>query len=228
MCEGDRTDRPLSLQQVDHAPVGDLGHGELGDRLQRAPVVERATELHSGAEQEVLRLLGPLLGVDVRRSADPEVDGALRIAERNRPAEVPAVAAVRGPEAVLDLEHLARLERLLAALERRAEVVGMNDPDPLVTLSGAGLEARVLEPAAVVVVRLAVGTGRPDDLRHRVRERPVTRLALAHRLRELALAHELLLPAQPLVLPVQLDERRDLRAQHVRVERLRQIVDCTA
>jgi hypothetical protein len=153
VSEPDRADRLLVLEQVDHAPVGDLGDGELRDRLQCAPVLERAGELDAGAEQEVLRLLRPLLRVDVGRRPDPEVDLPVGADERDRPTEVPAVAAVRGAESVLDLEGVAGVECLLAAVERRAQVVGMDDADPLVSLRRTGRKARVVEPAAVVVRR---------------------------------------------------------------------------
>ena len=85
--------------------------------------------------------------------------------------------------------------------------------------------ARVLEPAPVVIRRAAVAVCGPDDLRHRVRELAVAVLADPPLLGDVALAQELALTLQLRVLAVQLDEDRDLRAQHLRVERLEEVVD---
>src|SRR5207249_7398909 len=58
--------------------------------------------------------------------------------------------------------------------------------------------------------------------------RAVPRLALPHRLRQLTFAEQLLLATELLVLAMQLDEDGDLRAEHLRIERLRQVVDGAA
>ena len=87
--------------------------------------------------------------------------------------------------------------------------------------------AGVLEPAAVVVRRAAFAIGRPHDLRHRVRELAVAVLADPPLLGDVALPQELALALQLRGLPVQLDEDRDLRTKHLRVERLEEVVDGT-
>ena len=117
--------------------------------------MERRAEQLARFEQEPLRLLGPLVIVDVGCRADPELDRAVRAVDRDRPAEMPAVRPVRCAEAVLDLEGLAGGERLGAFRNRGGEVVGVHGQRPAV-LAGLfhGL-AGVLEPAAVVVRRAA-------------------------------------------------------------------------
>ena len=224
--ERERVDAAVGLEEVDGAPVRDLGNGKPRDGLQRAPIVERAGEHLAGAQQEVLRLLGSLLCVDLGRGPDPEFDLARVVAERDGSTEVPAVAPVFGAEAVLDLEHFAAGERPAPQRQRALEVLRMNDADPLVSLWRPGFEARVLVPAAVVVGGLAVRTRGPDDLRHRVGERAVPVLALTARRSELALSHQLGPALQLHVLAVEIDEHRDLRTQDLRVERLEEIVDC--
>jgi hypothetical protein len=62
-------------------------------------------------------------------------------------------------------------------------------------------------------------------LRHRVRERSVTLLALTSRGCKLAVAQHLCLSSQLERLAVEVDEDRDLRAQNVRIERLEEVVD---
>ena len=215
------------VDDVHRRPVGDGRDGRARDRLERVDVVERRAEQLAGFEEEPLRLLGPLVIVDVGGRADPEVDRAFRAPDRHRAAEMPAVGSVPRAEAVLDLEGLAGGKRRRALRDRGREVVGVDRERPAV-LAGLfhGL-ARVLEPAAVVVRRAAVAVGGPDDLRHGVRELAVAVLADPPLLGDVALTQELALPLQLSGLPVQLDEDCDLRAKHFRIERLEEVVDGT-
>ena len=226
MRESERMDAAVLLEQVDRTPIGDLRNGEARDGLQRSPVVEGFGEHGSRTKEELLGLLRPLLRVDVRRRSDPEVDRAsVVVPERHRTSEVPAVAAVGRAEAIFDLEDLSGRESLAAYVERPLQIVGMDDADPLVAGRRPRRQARVLVPAAVVVGGLAVRPCGPHDLRHRVGERTVSLFALSPRRRELALARELRLPSELQVLTVQIDEHRDLRPQHIRIEGLEQVVD---
>jgi hypothetical protein len=111
-------DRPVVLDDVHVAPVGDLRHGQPRDTDERLAVVERAREDVAGVDDERALLLDPLAVVDVRRRSHPQLDLAVVVADRDRPAEMPAVCPVRGAESVLDLEHVAGRERLAAPRER--------------------------------------------------------------------------------------------------------------
>ena len=221
----DLADRAVGLHDLDRAPVGHLGHRRPGDAAERLAVVERARQDVRRLDDEVPLLLGALAVVDVRGRADPEGDLAALVADRHSAPEVPAVGAVRVPEAVLDLEDLPARERLLAAGHDSRQVVGMGDHVPGVRARISLAHTRVVEPAAVEVRRAAVRGGRPHDLRHRIRELPVALLALAPERDQGLLAEQLGLQPQLLGLLPQLDEDRDLRAQHLRLERLEEVVD---
>ena len=195
------------------------------DLRQRLPVVERRAEDVSRLDEEPLRVARPALVVDVRRGADVAGDLPGRVAHGNGAAEVPAVAAVAPPQPVLHLEDAAAGRRPLEPDDRLGELVRVHDRVPLLAGHVLGVEPGVLEPALVVVRRAAVRVGEEDDLRHRLRERPVARLALEHGLRDLALPQLRLLAPQQLALLPELDEHAHLRAQHVRVERLEDVVD---
>src|SRR5690606_6782220 len=96
------------------------------------------------------------------------------------------------------------------------------------TRRGAG----VVVPAAVEIRQTTFVVRGPDDLRHRLRELLVALLGGASDLLErslslatLGLPQQLALAADLLVLAIELDEDRDLRAKDVGVERLRDVVD---
>jgi hypothetical protein len=101
----------------------------------------------------------------------------------------------------------------------------VDDPQPRLLVRLVGRHPRVLEPAAVVVRRLARAVGGPHDLRHRVRELAIALLADAALLGQLPLAQQLALALELGVLPVQLDEDADLRAENLGLERLEHVVD---
>ena len=84
--------------EVDAAPVGHAGDGQLGDRGQRRLVVERAGEQAARLGEEALRLLDLLELGDVLDHVDREPHGAVGLAHRlgldARPARlVPAALA---------------------------------------------------------------------------------------------------------------------------------------
>ena len=85
----------------------------------------------------------------------------------------------------------------------------------------------VVECALVDVVELAVRQGCPDLVRLGLGEEPVALLALAPKLRQLLLLQQHRLTPQLLVLLVQLDEDRHLRAEQLGIERLEDVVDRT-
>jgi len=87
------------------------------------------------------------------------------------------------------------------------------------------VEPGVLLPARVQIRGVPLGGGRPDDLRHRVRELAVALLADAPFLGERGLPQELRLPAKLDALAEEIDEDADLRAQDRGVEGLEDVVD---
>src|SRR5258708_38913956 len=87
---------------------------------------------------------------------------------------MPAIRAVERAEAVLHLERLARVHRLLAPRERERQVIRVHELLPRVRSGVVRAHPGVLEPAAVEIRRAPPPARGPDDLRHRVRELPVT------------------------------------------------------
>ena len=112
------------------------------------------------------------------------------------------------------------LERLRRAQLRQQviAVVGMHGVVPGRSGGVCGRHPGVVEPAPVEVRRVSVDVGAPHDLRHRVGELAVARLA-----RPLE-REQLLLVQAPVLLP-QIDEDGDLGAQQVGVDRLEDVVD---
>ena len=89
---------------------------------------------------------------------------------------------------------------------------------------GAAGHPGVLVPALVVEDDLAVGVGRPDDLRNGVGEGSVSLLALTLERSDLLLLEQRVLPPDLDRLLPEVDEDADLRPQDVGLERLHQIV----
>ena len=148
------------VPDVDAAPVGDPRDCELRDGAQRDRVVERASEGLAGLREEALGLLGALRVVDVGGGADPFHDLAALVAAGIRAAEVPAIAAVRGPEAVLDLVRLSRFDRAPPERHRLLAVVGMHHVAPGRPERRRRVEAGVRLPAGVQVRGAPLGAPR--------------------------------------------------------------------
>jgi hypothetical protein len=225
VLDGERT-QPALLEHVDARPVGDLEDGHLRDRRERAAVVERAAEGRACIDEEPLRRLGTLLVVDVGVGAEPLDDLAALVLHRERARQVPSIRTIRSTtEAKVVLVRDPRVERVLPALERAREIVRVDDVRPagLDQLFERGFEE--VERALVDVVELPARKRRPDLIRLCFGEESVSLLALAAKLGEFLLLEQLRLTAELLGLLVQLNEDRDLGAQHFRVERLEDIVD---
>ncbi len=224
----DFRDRAVGLDDVHDAPVGHVPGGELRHFRERLAIVERPGQGIARRDDERTLIFDQLAVVDVGRGADPERDRAVLVPNRNRPSEVPAVLAAGAQEPVLDLEGLAREERLLAACDRGRQVVGMHDEMPRVRPGVGQRHARVLEPAPVEVRRGTGDVGRPDDLRHRIRELAVALLAGTLERCELLRVQLLGLHLQLPVLLPELDEDGNLGAEDVRLDRLEDVVDRTS
>ena len=115
---GDRDllDDAVAVGHAHAAPVGERGHGEVGDVLQRALVVQRGRERRAGAREQPLRLLrAPLLG-DVLDHRHHQPRLAARVADAARLVHAPALLARR---AVDDAQPLRRRPPRRAARGRR-------------------------------------------------------------------------------------------------------------
>ena len=127
-----RSSRPSSTTCTAHQSAISR-HGELArPRASVCAVVERARELVAGVERgSAALLLDPLAVVDVGRGADPEVDRAVVVADRDGAAEVPAVRRRRRARKRYSTSNdVAARERLLAPRDRRRQVVGVDDAVP--------------------------------------------------------------------------------------------------
>ena len=123
--------------------------------------------------------LGGLLVVDIGARAGPDQDAASGISQGVRPAEVPAIGAVRTQEAVLVLKGLAGLDGVLPRQEGPLQVTGMNKLCPVHALGGPAGQAGELGPVPVEVIDDSVGPGGEDDLGHRLGQEPEPFLALS-------------------------------------------------
>ncbi len=141
-------------------------------------------QVESALEAEIFLL--QFLIVDVGAGADPLHDAALGVAARQGEAEMPAVLFVAGaPQAVLELERFAGFHRRLPAVDEELRLVLMHDAAHRLVAQQAdlrGVEPGVLHPARVDVLEFSVGRGRPDDVRHGVREEVVALGGLGQRL----------------------------------------------
>ena len=165
------------------------------DRVVLAEDVQAAQERRQGVAQLVgqhhqelvlrgVRVSQPLfqtfLIVDVGAGPEPAFDPPGLVANRQGAAEPPAVAAGCAIlEAIFDLERFSRANRRIPGVQGPLHVVGMEDRRPALVAGLALREVGVFVPAAVEVVEVAVGPGRPDDLRHGVGQVAVAALAVA-------------------------------------------------
>src|SRR3954453_2484034 len=94
----------------------------------------------------------------------------------------PAIGAVGGPDAILDVEAVAALDGRHPARHRALVVVGVQQLDPAVPELLALWDAGILDPLAAQVVAVAVGPTGPYQLRQRLGQGAEPLLALAQRL----------------------------------------------
>src|SRR5580658_3198582 len=168
---------PLRVELI--GVVFEEGLTEAVDAPQRRPQIvgDRVAEgfelavdrvgLDVRAPEPLLRLL---YSINVRARAEPACDSAGRISNRERASEKPVVPPVALPQAVLDLVGIARLGGGMPVRETLVLIVGVDDIGPARVAANAFGAARILVPTPVVVVEMAVGPRRPNDLGHRVGE----------------------------------------------------------
>src|SRR2546423_222700 len=118
---------------------------------------------------ELQRLLCALLVVNVCAGAEPLDYLSGIVAHGKSATQMPTEATVRSStEAILYLVALARLNRVGPTLYAALHVLGVNNILPVPALSFFQRKPCVLHPTSVVVIKIAIGSRRPDYLRHGV------------------------------------------------------------
>src|SRR5207253_2609071 len=112
-------------------------------------------------DHELQRLLGALLVVNVRARAEPFDYLSGIVAHCKSAPQMPAIASVRSStEAVLYLVSLARLNRVGPALYAALYVLRVNNILPVPALTFFQRKTRILHPAPVVIIQIAIGSRR--------------------------------------------------------------------
>ncbi len=100
VCQGDEGQRPVGFEDVDGAPVRQIGHREPSDALDGRLPVQRSTELLGRGGQERLRPLPRPVLRDIHEDVHHMMDLAACVEERRRANERPPVSATgASPEA---------------------------------------------------------------------------------------------------------------------------------
>src|SRR5262249_32811676 len=123
------------------------------------------------------------------------------------------------------LVRFCRCECGLPEIEQAPEILRMHHLGPAFVDELRKRRREVVERSLVDVVELAARQRGPDLLGLSLGEEAIALLALTPEVRELVLLELLGLSPELLVLLVELDEDGDLRAEHVRVERLEDVID---
>ncbi len=140
-------------------------------------LIEERTELGGDLAQFFAQL--PLV-VDVRAGADPLENFSVLRPHGEGANQVPAISCVRGPpNAEFDFVVGPCFNAMLPDLADAGEVIGMDKRGPTSQSGFFPGGAGVIEPALVVVIEIAVGLRRPDDLRDAVGQEAVALFALA-------------------------------------------------
>jgi hypothetical protein len=183
-----------------------------------------------GRQPRLARLdLRGLEVVDVGERRDEADDEPIRLAVRHRAREVPPpLAVVAPPDAQLELDGLSARHRLRPAHPRERAIVGVHDLQPTVAAERRDPEPGVAHPLGVGAIEAAVEPRRQQALRHGVDERAEAMLGAPLVLLALALPEQHRLPADALLLRVELHEHRHLRPEDLGIERLQDVVDGAA
>ena len=140
-------------------------------QAQRSRAIDRFQLLELVGRRE----LGRLHGMDVGGGPVPGDDAPLRVMRRHGTAQMPAPRSVGHAEPVLEGVGLLRALGLLPYGGGRGQLVGMNQGLPTVACAGEAGRRMVIRDAAVAVVDLAGGVGRPDQMGHGIGEPPGVR-----------------------------------------------------
>ena len=137
-------------------------------RILRLPqLAERLLGRILGAADFLLMALA-LADVDVR--ADPAIDGAGRVAQRNGARQERAILTVPSTQRQFHLGCGSALQRPYPARTRLLQRGRGQDRLPVVRAAVAGRRSRVVVPATVEPVDPALGVGHPHQLRNGIRE----------------------------------------------------------
>ncbi len=117
--DGDGAQVAAAVGHAHRAPIGQLGHRQLGDLLQRALVVQRRRQQLARAREHALRELGALDLGDVLDDVDDELDRAVGVIDAGGLRHAPADLA----GARVDAAHDERLGRAVARQQLAARQV---------------------------------------------------------------------------------------------------------
>src|SRR5580700_5011612 len=136
-----------------------------------------AVEFHRAFPNAILQTLiqhsdlglGAFVIFDVGAGAEPAHHRSLRVANRARPPQMPAIGVVRSTsKAIQYLQRFASGQRMRPQIDEVPEVVRVQDRRPTPVPGLRDGHSRVVVPPPIVVVEVSVRSRRPDDLRHRV------------------------------------------------------------
>ena len=117
--------------------------------------------------------------VNVRGGADPANDRSRVSADRDGPRQLPAILAVGAEKAMFEFVGLSEIQALEPVVGHELPVLGMNGSQPAEADRFIEPESHVFEARPVDVFDESGRGGDEDDLRHRIGESPIPRLAFA-------------------------------------------------
>jgi hypothetical protein len=110
VCYRNSCERPVFVQQVDRAPVGERGHRHLRQPLKNGRFVESGSKQLVGVTKDSRSILEDLLRVNIRDRPDP-LDHHAVLDDRNAIRAEPAIPAGRSAQTVLCFVHARLFER---------------------------------------------------------------------------------------------------------------------
>ena len=150
-------------------PIRKLRHAELGYFLQHLSTIERRGENLAHVREKSLALFQALSVIDVRRRREEANDGTVFRVHGHGALEKPIVLSGLRANSSLNRKVSAALSGGLPSGFDGGPVVGMERLKPAVVLKRLRFtQTGELEPTAIKVIDLAVGTSGADDLRHGV------------------------------------------------------------
>ena len=162
MGHGDATQAPITLEEVDRAPIGEPGDGEGSDLLQRAVVVGEIRQGRARAGEKAGGLFGALDVGDVVGRADVAEEAPVTRESWHADRLHVAIDAIGAAKAELALEQRPPFHRLHVAADVVVVVVGVNEFRPIHSLDLALVHAEEIQVAPVDELG-AVGVVQPDE-----------------------------------------------------------------
>ena len=138
----------------------------------------RGTQRAFQSQPRILQLRAQdFLAVDIGAGTDPAFDSAGLVSDWQGPRQHPVILPRAMPQAVLDLVGFPGGKAVLPGFPGARQIVGMQDRSPVVADGCVERHAGKFIMLPVVVIVVAVRQGRPDHLRHGVRDQPEPGLA---------------------------------------------------